>query len=154
MGKCSRSPFWLDDESTVTFIGLNPSTADEYADDPTIRRCIGFARSWGFGRLKMLNLYAYRATDPLRLADTDDPVGPHNDCTISKVVGGSDLVICAWGVRAGHDRAAKVLAFIGAPHCLGLTKDGYPRHPLYVKADTLPQPFGDVHPNAVWKAAA
>lgn len=147
---------------TVTFIGLNPSTADETEDDPTIRRCIGFARSWGFARLKMLNLYAYRATDPTALLNADDPNGPENDCTIAKVVGGSDLVICAWGaflartlgseVRAG--RVDALLGMVAAPHCLGLTKEGWPRHPLYVRADQQPVPFGSCPPEFAWQVPA
>lgn len=137
----------LTGEGTVTFIGLNPSTADATEDDPTIRRCTRFARDWGFACLKMLNLYAYRATEPRDLFGFDgDKVGPENDCTIAKVVGGSDLIICAWGVNAPLRRADQVLGLIAAPHCLGVTKDGAPRHPLYVKAATLPQPFGALHP--------
>jgi hypothetical protein len=132
----------LTGEGTVTFIGLNPSTADETQDDPTIRRCVGFARRWGFARLKMLNLYAFRATDPRVMFQASDPVGPDNDCTIAKVVGGSDLVVCAWGAAAGIEaRAAAVLALVAAPHCLGLTALARPRHPLYVRADTKPAPF-------------
>ena len=150
----------LTGQGTVSFIGLNPSTADETQDDPTIRRCIDFARRWGFARLKMLNLYAYRATNPHELWDVVDAVGPENDCTIAKVVGGSDLVICAWGccpflyARPTINRPRDVLALIAAPHCLGSTKAGYPRHPLYLRADTLPQPFAGCHPNAAWTVAA
>ena len=144
---------------TVTFIGLNPSTADETLDDPTIRRCIRFARDWGFARLKMLNLYAYRATDPYALNEPDDPVGPDNLCTIAKVVGGSDLVVCAWGcnpfvyapLRVNQTQA--VLDLVAAPHALGVTKGGYPRHPLYVRADTLPAPFAHCPPQAAFAPA-
>lgn len=132
----------LTGEGTVSFIGLNPSTADATMDDPTIRRCMRFARDWGFARLKMLNLYAYRATDPRDLfAFRGDQVGPENDCTIAKVVGGSDLVVCAWGVLAGTRRADQVLGLVVAPHSLGVTKNGAPRHPLYVKASQPPVPF-------------
>ena len=151
----------LTGDGTVTFVMLNPSTADAEQDDPTIRRCIGFARDWGFARLKVVNLYAYRATNPTDLYAVDPyppyviQVGPENDCVISKVIGGSDLVICAWGANSrSPNREGRVLDLIAAPHCLGLTKNGSPRHPLYVRADTRPQPFGDLHPNAVWRAAA
>lgn len=138
----------------MTFIGLNPSTADETTDDPTIRRCVGFARRWGFARLKMVNLYALRATDPKALyAIHGDIVGLDNDCTLAKVIGGSDLVVCAWGTHASHIdgfRASRVLRLIAAPHCLGRNKDGSPKHPLYLPADTDPQPFGflpvGIHP--------
>lgn len=147
----------LTGEGTVAFIGLNPSTADETADDPTIRRCARFARDWGFARLKMLNLYAYRATAPRDLYAVDPfppywtQIGPDNDCTIAKVVGGSDLVVCAWGAGSrSPNREGQVLDLISAPHCLGLTKDGAPRHPLYVKAATLPVPFAHCPKEARW----
>jgi hypothetical protein len=138
----------LTGDGTVAFIGLNPSTADETTDDPTIRRCIDFARRWGYARLTMINLYAFRATDPRDLRAASDPVGPDNDCTIAKVVGGVDLVVVAWGVHADSERAARVLALIGAPHCLGTTKAGAPRHPLYVRATTRPQAFAHCPPAA------
>lgn len=147
----------LDGEGTCTFIGLNPSTADETQDDPTIRRCIGFARSWGFARLKMLNLYAFRATDPRDLYSVDpyppyaEQIGPENDCTIAKVVGSSDLVVCAWGAGSrSPNREGQVLDLIAAPHCLGLTKNESPRHPLYVRGDTLPVPFASCPVEAAW----
>lgn len=144
----------LTGEGRVAFIGLNPSTADEMEDDPTIRRCVDFARRWGFSQLKMLNLFAFRSTDPRGLLEVDDPIGPENDCTIAKVVGGSDLVICAWGAFPANDRIQTVLGFVSAPHCLGLTKNGAPRHPLYARATTEPQPFGDLHPIAIWRSRA
>lgn len=149
----------LTGNGTVAFIGFNPSTADETEDDPTIRRCIDFARRWGFARLKMLNLYGFRAMDPRGLSAHLDPVGPDNDCTIAKVVGGSELVICAWGglprlLRDGEERIEGVLALVAAPHCLGVTANGQPRHPLYLKANTLPEPFGDLHPLTHWQPAA
>jgi hypothetical protein len=131
----------LTGEGTVVFIGLNPSTADATTDDPTIRRCVRFARDWGFARLKMVNLYAYRATKPADLWLAADPVGPENDCTIAKVIGGSDLAVCAWGVNGTGKRVRDVLALVCAPHALGLTMHGAPRHPLYVRADTVPVPF-------------
>lgn len=132
----------LTGEGTVTFVGLNPSTADETQDDPTIRRCIRFARDWGYARLKMLNLYAYRATDPRELRAAADPIGPENDHVLSVVFGGSDLIVAAWGCHAEPERVAEVMAWPIRPRvCLGLTKDGAPRHPLYVRADTKPIPF-------------
>jgi hypothetical protein len=141
----------LDGDGTVTFVMLNPSTADAEQDDPTIRRCIGFARSWGFARLKVVNLYAYRATDPRDLYAYDgDRVGPENDCTIAKVIGGSDLAVCAWGANNANGRDRRVLDLIAAPHALGLTNGGKPRHPLYVKADTYPMPFAHCPTEAAW----
>lgn len=135
----------LTGDGTVTFVGLNPSTADETEDDPTIRRCIDFARRWGYAGLVMLNLYAYRATDPRVMFAAEEPVGnPENDIAIAEVAAASDLVVCAWGAGGAAevgDRARCVLDLIVAPHCLGLTKYGAPRHPLYVRADAPLQPF-------------
>lgn len=129
---------------TMTVIGLNPSTADETADDPTIRRCIRFAREWGFDRLKMVNLFAYRATDPDDLwraqRDGVDIVGPENDHHLSLAFGGSERIVAAWGVNAPARRLEQFEAtFQGwQMWALGLTRDGFPRHPLYMRADTLP----------------
>jgi hypothetical protein len=129
---------WSRNHGDVVFVGLNPSTADEDADDPTIRRCVGFARSWGFKRLVMLNLFAYRATDPQRLRETPDPVGPDNDQWL-RAYTKARLVVFAWGTRGDlFDRADAVRAWFPNGHTLGLTKHGHPRHPLYVKADRHP----------------
>lgn len=131
---------------SVAFVGLNPSTADETADDPTIRRCIRFARDWGYAQLLMLNVFAFRATDPNDLwharRDGVDVVGPENLSTIAAVAGGSDLVVCAWGASApAMAEVDRVLALISEPHCIGVTQSGHPRHPLYVPAVTQPQAF-------------
>lgn len=137
----SRSIQTLDaSDDTLTFVGLNPSTADETTDDPTIRRCIGFAREWGYGRLKMVNLYALRSTDPKALWLADDPVGPENDHWLSLAFGGSDFIVAAWGANARPDRVAQFAeTFSGWRfHALGVTKDGAPRHPLYLRADSTP----------------
>lgn len=130
----------LDGEGRVTFVGLNPSTADETTDDPTIRRCIRFARDWGYSQLKMVNLYALRSTDPKGLWLVDDPVGPENDHELSLCFGGSDLIVAAWGANARADRLAQFAETFGGWrfHALGLTKDGAPRHPLYMRADSQP----------------
>ena len=144
----------LTGEGTATFVMLNPSTADGEQDDPTIRRCIGFTRTWGFEWLKVVNLFAYRATDPGELARVDDPAGPDNLCTIAKVVGGSDLVVCAWGAFPHWKRdehIGLVMELIAAPHALGLTKNGSPRHPLYVRGGAEPIPFVHCHPKAAWR---
>lgn len=121
------------------FIMLNPSTADAELDDPTIRRCIGFAKRWGYGALDVVNLFAYRATNPQELYQVEDPVGPDNDRWIRTVTGsaGCSLVVAAWGAhRMASHRGNKIASLIDCPMvCLGRTKDGYPRHPLYVPAD-------------------
>jgi hypothetical protein len=127
---------------TVVFVGLNPSTADHERDDATIRRCRGFARHWGFAELAMVNLYAYRSTDPRQLRKMTDPIGPENDHTIASFCAAANLVVVAWGAAATDKRASEVLGLpISDPHCLGQTKTGAPRHPLYVKKDTEPIPF-------------
>jgi hypothetical protein len=128
---------------TVAFVGLNPSTADEAKDDPTIRRCIGFARDWGFGRLEVVNVYAFRAGDPRDLRRAGDPVGPENDRVLARVLDGAELVVAAWGVHARADRLAELDAVLGGRplHALGVTKNGAPRHPLYLRADVRPTPY-------------
>jgi hypothetical protein len=122
------------------FIGLNPSTADETADDPTIRRCINFAKVWGYSALCMTNLFAFRATKPEVMKAEEFPIGGHeNDLTLRSLAESAGVVIAAWGVHGAHlDRAADVVKMIPNLQCLGLTRDGHPRHPLYLKADSLP----------------
>lgn len=130
------------DSGTVVVVGLNPSTADAQADDPTARRCIRFARSWGYGKLVLLNLFAFRCTDPFRLRRVDDPVGPMNDQSIRRHICEADLILVAWGNHGnilGRDKA--VLAWLPNPYSIGVTRKGFPRHPLYVRADALPVPF-------------
>lgn len=126
----------------VAFIGLNPSTADALQDDPTIRRCIGFARDWGYDALVMLNLFAYRSTDPKGLLDADDPIGPANDYVIDAVCQQAGLVVEAWGsFPLARDRAVTLrsrLILDGDCCVLGRTKEGHPRHPLYMPKTAVP----------------
>jgi hypothetical protein len=124
------------------FIGLNPSTADETEDDPTIRRCIAFARDWGYGALCMANLFAYRATEPADMLAQDDPIGPDNDEYLRRLAGESGVVVAAWGTHGVHrGRDAAVFAMIPTLHYLKLTKDGHPGHPLYLPANLRPLEF-------------
>ena len=133
---------WDDGKPSVLFVGLNPSTADERLDDPTIRRCIGFARDWGYGSLVMANLFAYCSTDPAALARVDDPVGPRNNWWLSRLRREVDLVVVAWGSNGILlNRQNEVLRVLPAPKCLGLTKHGQPKHPLYLPAETTPVQF-------------
>ena len=131
----------------VVFIMLNPSTATAEQDDATIRRCIGFARSWpGYGKLTVLNLFAFRATRPKALKLSADPIGKLNNDAIYIHTDQADLIVCAWGVHGAlYDRGEQVVKGLQARglelHCLGLTKDGHPRHPLYVAGNTEPIPF-------------
>lgn len=134
------------------FVMLNPSTADGEQDDPTIRRCVGFAKSWGFDRLVVVNLFAFRATDPaalLALKHSDDPVGVENQERIRKVLHNAGLIVCAWGADGCHlGQDETMLGWIAednlsnAPVCaLGLTKHGHPRHPLYAPGNSELIPF-------------
>ncbi len=116
---------------SVLFIMLNPSTADAEKDDPTIRRCMAFAKREGFTHLNVVNLYALRSPDPRHLALAEDPVGPENDAWIDKEVRGARLVVAAWGAHPfAVDRAKDVARRVGQLWCLGKTKDGCPKHPL------------------------
>lgn len=129
--------------SPVRFIMLNPSTADATADDPTIRRCMGFARAWGYGGIVVHNLYALRATDPRELLAHPDPVGPDNDRYL-RDADSAGLTVCAWGAHpAAARRADRVIGMLlgsgAAPHHLGLTKAGAPRHPLYLPRTAEPK---------------
>ena len=121
----------------VNFIMLNPSTADESQDDPTIRRCIGFAQAWNAAELVVTNLFALRATDPRELRCVADPVGPQNDDWILDTARQADRVVCAWGNHGqlgGRGSAvATLLRDAGVElHALKVTKAGQPQHPLYL----------------------
>ncbi len=130
---------WNREAGMVTWIGLNPSTADEEQDDPTIRRCIQFAKDWGYGGIWMTNLFAWRATDPAVMKRIAHPIGPENDLAIANCANQSAMTIAAWGIHGEHlGRDEQVLALIGGVHCLGVTDKGLPRHPLYVRGDTRP----------------
>lgn len=123
-------------------IGLNPSVADESQDDNTLRRCINFAKDWGFGSHVMLNMYGFRDKKPKGLATVADPNGPDNDRWISTEVAKAAKVVVAWGShKSTHARALHVLSMIPEPYCLGTTKGGSPRHPLYVLGSQEPVPF-------------
>lgn len=131
---------WGDGPSAV-FIMLNPSTADATQDDPTIRRCIGFAKREGCASLTVVNLFAYRATDPRALLDAEDPQGPDNSRHITRALLNADLRIAAWGAFQWTHRERLRRPYVedwagGKPLlCLGTTSAGAPRHPLYVKGD-------------------
>lgn len=141
---------WNQSFGHCMFIGLNPSTADETKNDPTVRRCIGFAKAWGFGGLYMLNLFAFRATRPREMMKAADSVGPANDKYLRHYREFAGLTIAAWGVHGIFlDRALSVLRLriglgskqvpLGADlWCLGRTRHGHPRHPLYVPGEVKP----------------
>ena len=123
----------------VCFILLNPSTADALVDDPTVRRCIGFARDWGYGGLRIGNLFAFRATDPKRLLAQDDPVGEGNDAALMALVAGAALRVAAWGVHGAHlGRGDAVRRLLPGLRVLKLTRQGAPGHPLYLPRTARP----------------
>lgn len=127
---------WETGEGSITFIGLNPSTGDGQQDDPTIRRLIGFAKAWGYRRLDLVNLFALVSPDPAALASDPDPIGRRNDQFLRRVAG-DGAVVFMWGAnRFARDRAAEVAQRFSAARCFGLTKDGSPRHPLYLAKET------------------
>lgn len=139
----SLTRHWSDGDALV-FVMLNPSTADATLDDPTIRRCVGFAKREGFAGIHVANLYAFRATDPKDLLTCGDAVGPMNDAHLSLLlteqVQRGNPVVAAWGSWPDRDpdRVANVLDLGGGRvdwRCLGHTKGGAPRHPLYVRGD-------------------
>lgn len=138
---------WADGPALVC-LALNPSTADELQDDPTIRRVIGFAKRWGFSAMEMLNIFSFRSTDPKALLRCPDPVGPGNDAAIRETCGNAGLVLVAWGVHGTlHGRNLAVADLLPRPvYCLGVTKGGHPKHPLYINGRTEPRiyQFGNV----------
>lgn len=128
----------------VLFVMLNPSTATELQNDPTVERCERRARALGFGGFRVVNIFAFRATDPKVMRAVADPVGPDNDSAILASLEWADSVVCAWGNHGQHlSRGAQVVALLnsaGRPlHHLGLTGLGEPRHPLYVGYDQQPR---------------
>lgn len=137
------------DPNAVLFIGLNPSTADETQDDPTVRRMIGYASRWGYSRLVVCNIFGLRSTNPRALyrGDAGEVVGVDNDRHIVANAKAASLIVCAWGAHGkyllrGPLVAARLRSF-GLPlHALGLTKERQPRHPLYLRGDLEPEPWG------------
>ncbi len=114
-------------------IGLNPSTADETKDDPTIRKCVGFAKRWGYGALCMTNLFAFRATQPKNMRGDGRPIGNDNDRWLAACARDAGIIVAAWGVNGAFmGRDEEVKKILDNLMCLRKTKDGYPEHPLYV----------------------
>jgi len=126
---------------TVVFIMLNPSTADGQQDDPTIRRCVNYTNDWGYGRVEIVNLFAYRSTDPRELLKVEDPVGPENNDYLKKAAYGAALIVCGWGSMGWIDDRAKrtkkmLQPFKHKTYCFGTTQGNHPKHPLYLSKDT------------------
>ncbi|RDC71554.1 DUF1643 domain-containing protein [Rhodovulum sp. 12E13] len=128
---------WASERGRLLCVMLNPSTATEAQNDPTVERCERRARALGYGAFRVCNIFAWRATDPRVLRTLRDPVGPENDAAILDGATWADAVLCAWGSHGAHlgrgPEVERLLRATGAPLChLGLTKQGHPRHPLYV----------------------
>ncbi|WP_432448179.1 DUF1643 domain-containing protein [Aliiroseovarius marinus] len=126
------------------FIMLNPSTATEVQNDPTVERCERRARTLGFGAFRVTNIFAWRDTDPRKMRAAEEPIGPGNDAAILESCPWADQIICGWGAHGAHlDRGNQVEALLrgtGLPtHHLGQTKDGHPKHPLYIAYAQQPE---------------
>lgn len=130
---------WDENKPLILFIMLNPSTADHTVDDPTIRRVIGFAKSWDYGGVFVVNLYAYRCTKPKDLRQTDDPMGKDNIQHIENVLGLVDRVIYAWGNNKKEPDWLRDL--VESPYCIDVSKKGIPKHPLFLKKELQPQVY-------------
>lgn len=132
---------WSNSRAPVLFVGLNPSTADTFTNDPTIRRCMRFAHDWGYGGIIMGNLFVYRATDPKLLVPDHPVIQGYNDRRLLADAEDAGLVVAAWGssIPSGHKaRAAHVRELLSPVHVLGFTKYGHPRHPLYMPGNAVP----------------
>lgn len=136
----------------LLFAMLNPSTADATEDDPTIRRCMGFARAWGFPGVLVVNAFAWRATDPRELEDAEDPIGPLNDTYLRSAAHEAGRVIVGWGshklLQKNRSEAARARVYAVAEalghdrlEALKINKDGSPAHPLYIPNATQPVPW-------------
>lgn len=154
---------WNSSNKTVSFIMLNPSRADAKVNDPTITRCINFARAWGYGRLEVVNLFAYRSSKPsllkqavertshgaeLNSAPVSSPIGKDNDRFILESVERCDRIILAWGNHGAWRKqdlyTLELLKKQNHLYSLGITKQGCPRHPLYLRSNTKPQKYPNI----------
>ena len=133
---------WDNSKPYVMFVGLNPSIADEVSDDPTLTRCINFAKLWGYGGVCMANLFAFRATEPSDMKLAQDPIGKENNQWLEKLAESAGLVVAAWGNDGSFlNRSTQVKELLPNLHCLKMNKSGEPAHPLYQKASTQPKPI-------------
>lgn len=137
---------WNPAGAKAMFVMLNPSTATEAQNDPTVERCERRARALGFGAFRVCNIFALRQTDPRLMRAHPDPVGADNDAAILRGCAWADRIVCAWGAHGEHlNRGPEVEALMRATgatlHALGLTRQGHPRHPLYVSYAARPEPW-------------
>lgn len=125
---------WDLSKPSLMIVALNPSTADEKKNDPTVTRCIGFAKKWGFGKLLMMNIFAFRATLPKDLFNSENPIGDENDHWLKKLIKQADKVVLAYGNHGKFkNRHDEILKMIDNPYCIKKTKTEMPGHPLYLK---------------------
>lgn len=144
---------WRGGRGRVAFVLLNPATATESAEDPTLRRCVGFARRWGYASLVLLNLFGFRSVHPAALRAVADPVGPENARYLQNVQ--ADVVVIGWGRQGtyqGQDRVA--LRAIANPYALAINRDGTPRHPLYVPYAVPLRPYRQAAPRVTQRRPA
>ncbi len=127
---------WDPNKPMVMFIGLNPSTANEDTDDPTIRRVMKFAKDWGYGGVYMMNLFAWVTPKPEELKKCENPLGDNNNM-LEAVAAKSELIVCAWGAfKEAKERSMEVTKMFPQGMCLGINGDGSPKHPLYIAGNT------------------
>jgi hypothetical protein len=134
---------WNPDGTKALFVMLNPSTATEFQNDPTVERCERRARTLGFGAFRVCNIFAWRDTDPRLMRRAAEPVGPENDAAIEQSCFWADTIVCAWGTHGAHlgrgPEVERLMRTTGRPlHHLGLTQDGHPKHPLYIGYKVAP----------------
>ncbi len=147
LSECGKYRFalwrlWDESKPYAMIIGLNPSTADDKEDDPTITRCINFAQSWGYGGLCMANLFAFRAIDPSDMFAATDPIGPKNDEWLISLSKAAGIVVAAWGNDGTYlGRSKEIIRLISNMHYLKLNATGEPAHPLYLKGTLQPTPL-------------
>lgn len=157
ISECGTYRYWLKREwdetlPSMAFVMLNPSKADAENDDHTIRRCIGFAKAWGYGGLVVVNLFAYRSTDPMKLLLAADPIGPKNEATIKDIIGSVEMVVCAWGngpivkkLMIKH-YAYRPLKGLPGLHYLEVGSTGHPKHPARLSGTLRPISYGSITP--------
>jgi hypothetical protein len=127
----------------VLWVLLNPSVADEFIDDPTVRRCQRWAAAWGYAGAEIVNIFAWRDTDPKGMRAASDPVGPDNDRHLLAAAADASLIVCGWGVHGAHmERGRQVAAMLHAAghtlNALRVTRGGHPQHPLYLPSALAP----------------
>lgn len=136
---------WDPDRPRVCWVMLNPSHADAYHNDKTVKQIISYAKAWNFGGLEVVNLFAFISTDPSKLREEGDPVGSGNDRYIREAVGRASMIVCAWGaggtLRGRDKEVIAILQEFGELRCIGRTKDGHPWHPSRKSLELRAIPF-------------